>query len=173
MKTISSDTIQASSYLKTVSVCSPLMQTHTCYSGFYKWLKNVNTDLPHPCSSPHMLCEPRTLNHQPLRHGYKNKLTKNKDTNLHNAPAIPSKGSPVWDWELNCLFGVALSSFTVDGNPQHVCRGMQTQNHQLLHAVLAQQLSSVPFYCAHPLTVVAKLLLLPWIQLMHCKDPIS
>lgn len=48
MKTASTDTIQAPSYLKTAHVHSPLRQSHSCHLILYKWLKNVNTDLPHP-----------------------------------------------------------------------------------------------------------------------------
>lgn len=150
MKTVPIDTIQDSSYSKTTSVCSPLRQTHTCYSILSKRLKNINKVFPTLDSSPHMLCEQRTLNHHPSRHGYKNTLPKNKDTYLHNAPANPSKGSPVWDWERNCLARVTLSPFTTDGDPRHVPQD------QLLHATLTH-LSSAPFYRAHPLPVTEKI----------------
>lgn len=48
MKTVPTDTIRVSSCLVTAHVCSPLRQSHSCHSTLYKWLKNVNTDLPHP-----------------------------------------------------------------------------------------------------------------------------
>ena len=117
MKTVSTNAIQASAYSKTASVCSPLMQTHTCYSILYKWLKNVNIDLPHPWQlSSHA---PWTKNSESCALKAWIQVTK-KHVNLHNTPAVPSKGSPVWDWEFYCLFRVALPSSTVDGNPQHI-----------------------------------------------------
>lgn len=72
MKTVPTDTIQVSPYLETARVCSPLQQSHSCHSILYKWLKNVNIDLPHPWQLS--LQAPWTENSEPL--ALKEKITE-------------------------------------------------------------------------------------------------